>query len=124
MLTILAGTKKNQVDDRLKEIAAEVQKKHKELKGFALPQIERVGIVKGKTHVYPLVDKEVVEVTINEKPDEKGRVTLTIKPPKISEIKYACCCGKYFPIITDYYTANGDRLIIAIMAKPCMKKKP
>jgi hypothetical protein len=49
-------------------------------------------------------------------------MTMTVKPPKLDEITYACACGKFFPIITNHLTPDNERLIIAVMAKPCKKK--
>ncbi|MCE9533975.1 MAG: hypothetical protein K8T89_23060 [Planctomycetes bacterium] len=71
-------------------------------------QVEMIGNIK-------------VDLMLNDKTDDEGRVTMTVKPPKLDEITYACTCGKFFPIITTHVTPEKQRLIIAIMAKPCKK---
>jgi hypothetical protein len=125
VLAILASDKHTEVNDRIKEIAKEIQKKEPKLTGFRLERTTVKSMAPGSSTTMKLVDKEKVEVLVNEKPDEEGRVTLTIKPPDMGEIVYACRCGKCFPIATNYYTAEPkhERLIIVIMAKPCFAKK-
>jgi len=59
-----------------------------------------------------------------EKPkDAEGRISLTITPPQLGDIKYACACDKYLLVVTQYRTAKGETLILAVMAKPCTQKK-
>lgn len=122
ILVILATDQNDQVNERIKEIAVEVRKKDDKLTGFALHRTIRKSIKMGESANIELCKKNSMEVTINEKPDNEGRVTLSIKPPKLAEITYACTCGKFFPIITNCYTEDKQRLIIAIMARPCKKK--
>jgi len=99
-----------------------LQKKDKSLTGFELKQTLKWSLGMGESKQMELVDKEKLTVTVNDKTDDAGRATITIKPPKLDEITYACTCGKYFPILTNYYTANNKRLIIAVAASPCKKK--
>jgi len=96
VLVILATDQNSEVSERLKEIAAEIRKKDPQLTGFSL------------------------QTTLN-KTDDAGRMTITVKPPKLDEITYTCTCGKFFPIITNHYTIDKQRVIIAVMAKPCKK---
>ena len=66
-----------------------------------------------------MVGKEVVEVTVNKERDEKGRITLTIKPPKLEPIEYECACDKFFSIATQQFVGEGkkrEQLFIAVMA--------
>ena len=68
----------------------------------------------------------MVEVTVNKERNEKGRITLTIKPPKLGQVTYDCVCDKYFSIATQHHEGKGkDRaqLFIAVMAKPCAPPK-
>lgn len=123
MLIILATDKNKDVHERLGEIAAEIRKKDPALTGFDLKKTYKNSIKIGETVQIDLVNKARAEVTINEKTDDAGRATITVKLPKLDEITYVCTCGKFFPIITNYYTAEKQRLIIAIMAKPCKKKE-
>ena len=57
------------------------------------------------------------------KKDADGRISLTIKPPGLDKITYGCSCGKFFPVVTPHETKEGEVLIIAVMAKPCMGGK-
>ncbi len=122
VLVILGSTQNDEVHALLKEIAPELRKKDPQLKGFELYKTHNPSIKKGDPASLDLIDKEKVVVTVNEKTDDEGRFTLTIKLPMIDEIKYCCTCGKFFPIMTNYYTEDKRRLIVAIMAKPCKKK--
>jgi len=123
VLAVLASDKDNVVAEKISEIADAVRSKHKQLTHFTLHKTSQESVALGKSVTIKLVDKVTMEVQVNEKPDSEGRITLTIKPPEMGELTYACGCGKYFPVITDYYTANKERLIIAVMAKPCFKGK-
>jgi hypothetical protein len=123
ILVILATDKDNLVSERIQEIAEEAKKKDKTLTGFVLYGTSRKSVRMGDSAQFNLVGKAKAEVTVNAKTDDEGRVTLTIKPPTLDEITYSCTCGKFLPILTDYYTPDRKRLIIAVMARPC-KKKP
>lgn len=123
VLVILGSKTDNMVTDKLAEIAAELRKKDPTLKGFILHKTIDHPMKLGETAQFELVPKARLVVTLGEKPDELGRFTLTIKPPKLDEFQYACTCGKFFPVFTNHYTADQRRLIIAVMAKPCKKKK-
>jgi hypothetical protein len=125
VLSILATDKSRKVDDRLKEIAEEVRKKEPKLTGFRLERIYQKSHAPGQCETVKLVDKECVDLCVNEKTDAEGRVTLTIKPPEMGEITYACRCGAFFLVVTNYRTAgpNRERLIIAVMARPCTRDK-
>ena len=123
VIVILASDKNADVDDRLREIATEIRKKDPQLTGFELHKSFNKKLKIGEMEAFELVGKAKVEVIINEKTDDAGRMTITVKPPKLEEITYACTCGKFFPIITNHFTPEKKRLIIAVMATPC-KKKP
>ena len=68
-------------------------------------------------------DAQSVKVTVERGRDAKGWVSLTIKPPEMGEVTYACVCDKFFPVVTPYRTKKGETLILAVMAKPCTAKK-
>jgi hypothetical protein len=123
IIVILATDKDDLVSERIREIAEEAKKKDKSLTGFALYGTSRKSVRMGDSTQFKLVGKAKAEVTVNAKTDNEGRVTLTIKPPTLDELTYSCTCGKFLPILTDYYTPDQKRLIIAVMARPC-KKKP
>lgn len=123
ILAILATEKNSSVHDKLKEIAGEVRKKDPSLTGFDLHKTINKTLKIGESEEIELIGKARVSITVNEKTDDEGRMTITVRPPKLDEITYACTCGKFFPIITNYYTSDKQRLIIAVMAKPCKAKK-
>src|SRR5215471_4530738 len=122
VLSILASEHNKEVDKRLTEFAKQVQKKDPSLTGFKLDQTNQEPLKLGETKKFTLTGGQVVEVTVNKDRNEKGRITLTIKPPKLNQITYECVCDKYFSIATDYYEGKGkDRtqLFVAIKASPC-----
>lgn len=122
VLVILATDQNSDINERLKEIAAEIRKKEPLLTGFELHKTFNKNLKLGEQLSIELIGRAMADLMINEKTDDEGRMTVTVKPPKLDEITYACTCGKFFPIITNHYTADKQRLIIAIMAKPCKKK--
>lgn len=122
VLVILGTDQNNKVNDKLREIAPELQKKDRTLKGFSLYKTISPSMKLGESIEIELHDKAKATITLGPKTDDAGRITLTVKPPKLDEIQYACTCGKFFPILTNYYTEDKKRLIIAVMAKPCKKK--
>jgi hypothetical protein len=126
VLAILVSEHHSDVHPKLTEFAKHVQKKDSNLTGFRLERTNVESLELGDTKKFPLVGKEVVEVTINKERNEKGRITLTIKPPKLDQITYECACDKYFTMATQHYVGKGkdrQQLFIAIMAKPCGQKK-
>lgn len=120
---VLASTTDKVVEPKLKELAAEVQKRDKSFTGFKQVDSAAKSIAVGDSAIFDLVDKQELKVTVVKSKDENGRVGLTVKPPELGEIKYCCACEKYFPIVTPYKTKKGETLIIAVMAKPCTAKK-
>jgi hypothetical protein len=122
VLAILASEHHKEVDKRLTEFAKQVRKKDPSLTGFKLARTTDETLKLGETKKFPLTGGEVVEVTVNKDRNEKGRITLTIKPPMLNQITYDCVCDKYFSIATEHYEGKGkDRaqLFIAIKASPC-----
>jgi hypothetical protein len=125
VLAILASEHHKEVSPKLAEFARHVQKKDKALTGFKLDRTTDLPMKLGETKEFPLVGKEVVEIKVNPDKTEEGRIILTITPPKMGPITYACACDVYFPIATHHYVGKGkdkERLFIAIMAKPCVPK--
>lgn len=122
VLAILASGQHKEVDAKLTEFAKHVQKKDATLTGFKLDRSNREPLKLGETKKFPVSGGEVVEVTVNKERNEKGRITLTIKPPKLGQITYECVCDKYFSIATEHYEGKGKdkaQLFIAIKASPC-----
>jgi hypothetical protein len=124
VVTILASTTKEFVDDRLKCIAQEVRKKNVALKGFELHSMECKSLAVGEKWTCKLVDGQEAQIVIQHGADKENRVELKIKAPKQGDIVYGTVCGKFLPIVTRFKTKNKqERLIIAVMVKPCNKGK-
>jgi hypothetical protein len=122
VLAILATDQNHDVDPKLTCVAREVRKIRPTLTGFRLDRTSRRSLEIGKEHKFPLADKQVVEVTIEQGADKNNRVSLSVKPPELCEICYTSCCGKYLPIVTHYKNSKNETLIVAIMVEPCRKK--
>src|SRR4051812_41477897 len=98
VLAILASEHHTDVDKRLTQFAKHVQKKDPSLTGFKVDRSAEDTLKLGETKKFALTGGQVVEVTVNKERNEKGRITLTIKPPKLNQITYECVCDKYFSI--------------------------
>ena len=90
---------------------------HAALTGFRLGRSTTKALAAGESHRFPLVEDEVAVVLVDHLLDEEKRVGLTVKPPQAGDISYSTVCGKFFPILTRCQTKDGDRLIVAVMAK-------
>lgn len=123
VIAILATDQNDKVERQLECIAKEIQKKDPKLTGFQLAQTNSESCVVGKATKFALVDKEIAEVIVRHAANKENRVCLKVKPPQMGEITYSSTCGKFFPILTRYQTMNNERLIIAIMVKPCRAEK-
>ena len=123
VVIVLATDQNAVVDPKLKELAKEVQKRDPKLTGFKLVATECKSIPVGESATINLTDMQVLKVKVNQAKDENGRITLTLNPPDMDAVNYACACDKFFPIVTPHRTKNGDQLILAVMAKPCTAKK-
>jgi hypothetical protein len=123
VVVVLATDQNATVDPKLKELAKEVQKRDPKLTGFRVVATERVAIPVGDSATVDLTDKEVLKVKVSRSTDENGRITLTLDPPGMDAVNYACACDKFFPVVTPHRTKGGEQLIIAVMAKPCAAKR-
>jgi hypothetical protein len=123
VVIVLATDQNATVDPKLKELAKEVQKRDPKLTGFKLIATECKSIPVGDSATINLTDKQVLKVKVDQSRDENGRITLTLNPPGMDAVNYACACDKFFPVVTPHRTKNGEQLIIAVMAKPCNAKK-
>lgn len=121
VVAILASDKNKLVDDQLEDLAVEVQKWHKNLTGFRVERTTVRSLKPGSKSSFPLVEEATVSVTVGER-DKEGKVRLTIRPPEAGEITYSCKCGCYFPVVTRYDTKGKERLIVAVMVRPCQLK--
>lgn len=126
VLAIMVSEENKKVDPLLTEFAKHVQKKETKLTGFRLARTNCEKLELGETQKFTLVGQEVVEVTVNRERNEEGRITLTIKPPKLDQITYACACNKFFSMATQHFEGKGkdkEQLFIAVMASPCVVQK-
>ena len=122
VVIVLATDQNTVVDPKLKELAKEVQKRDPKLTGFKLVATECKSISVGESATVNLTDKQVMKVTVDKLKDKDGRISLSLNPPGMDAVTYACACEKFFPVVTPHRTKSGEQLIIAVMAKPCTKK--
>jgi hypothetical protein len=123
VVAVLATPAHTKVDPELRDLAIQVQKRNGKLTGFTLHASEGKSIAVGDSATFKLVDKQELKVKVDRPKGEDGKIGLTIKPPELGEVTYACTCDKYFPVVTPYKTATGETLIVAVMAKPCTQGK-
>ncbi|QDU20793.1 hypothetical protein [Urbifossiella limnaea] len=123
VVTVLATRANKSVDERLVELAKEVQKRDAALTGFKLHASEAKSVAPGDSVRFDLVDGKKLEVKVERPRDENGRVALKIRPPGLGEVTYTCTCDRFFPVVTPHRTRDGETLIVAVMARPCMLKK-
>lgn len=123
VVIVLATDQNTTVDPKLKELAKEVQKYDPKLTGFKLVATECKSIPVGDSATINLTDKQTMKATVDRAKDKDGRITLTLNPPGMDAVNYACACDKFFPVVTPHKTKSGEQLIVAVMAKPCTAKK-
>jgi hypothetical protein len=123
VVTVLATAANTTVDMRLKELAAEIQKRDPALTGFRFHASDAKSLAPGDSATFELVDRQKLQVKVERPRDENGRVALKIRPPGLGEVSYTCTCDRYFPVVTTHRTREGETLIVAVMARPCMMKK-
>jgi hypothetical protein len=119
VVAVLATSKNKNVDAKCACLAREVQKKEPNLTGFQIKRCTCKELAVGDQFKFPLVDDQVMEVSIQRGKGKDDRIGLTAKPPLGGEIVYDSCCGKFFPLMTRYQTKNGEQLIIAIRVQCC-----
>jgi hypothetical protein len=122
VVSLLATDRNREVEPRLEEIAEQIRKKDPTLTGFRVERVTSREVRVGRLEKIKVADDVVVEVTVTEKDPKTGRVSVTLKPPAGGAIDYTCCCGKFFPVCTRYQTPDKDRLIVAVMVRPCPPK--
>ena len=124
VVVVYASAEKSDTDPRLADLAREIQKREPEYTHFKLVQTLQKSIPVGGTHIYALADKQTLKVTVERARDKHDRICLSIEPPGLGGITYTCVCNKFLPVITPYLTNSGQRMILAIMAKPCTGHGP
>jgi hypothetical protein len=112
---ILASDKDEKVDSCLQRLAARVQKTEPNLKSFHVTKLSQNTLALNQSYAFPLVEDQVLKVSIEPAPGGANRVGLRLKPPKMGEIFYVQkTCHRWFPVITPYVTKDNERLIIVI----------
>jgi len=122
VVAILATERNDKVEDELKCIAKEVQKKHPNLKGFKVATQSCQSVAVGEKVMFPLAEKKEAEIVIKHGADKDNWVGLSVHPTDHGEIAYRAVCGKFLPIVTRCKTKNKDVIVIAIRVQPCHKK--
>lgn len=122
LLVILADSSKQHVDPKLKTLAAEVRKREPGLTRFEIHATLAKSLLNEQSHDFQVLNDQTCRVRIHQPRDPTGRVRLTITPPGLAHIKLECVCGRYLPIVTPKLDEEGRRLILAIMASPCLGK--
>jgi hypothetical protein len=123
IVSIYATDQDSEICPKIAEVAKEVQKKEPKLTGFKIERITKLSVKVGGSETGKVADDLKVKVSVEAERDENGRPRLTIQPPRMGEITYACTCGKYFPIMTKHVTDKKQRLILAVMCEHCNAKE-
>jgi hypothetical protein len=122
VLVVLATADSQPIEPKLRSLAVEVRKREPNLNSFKHEKTIARSIANQTSLDIEVLAKQILRVKVEQPRNPDGRVKLTIRPPGVGEITYECVCGKYFPVVTPQVTANGERLILAIMATPCLGK--
>ena len=122
VVVVLASATHAEVNPKLAALAQEVQKRHEKLTGFKLAATLQKSIPVGASHTFELADGKSMKVTVDTPKDKGGRIGLTLDAPGLGEIQYTCVCDKFVPVITPHVTKAGERLVVAVLAKPCTGK--
>jgi hypothetical protein len=122
VVAILASEKGDRIDERLREIAQEVQRVDPRLSSFRMVKMNCKSVTIGNKDTFDLVADQTATVTVEQR-EKDGRVQLKVAPPLLGEITYMTTCGKFLPIVTRFRTKNNELLILAVRVQPCPGKK-
>ena len=117
VIAVLASSRHENIDKRLKELAPQLKKKNSDWTGFEVERQSCESIKVGGSATFKLMDDCKVVIEVKERDPKTGCISLVVKADTLGEFAYTCCCEKFVPVITRYDTKNKDRLIIAIMTK-------
>jgi hypothetical protein len=117
VVSILATTQDDHIDEKLNDVAREVRKKMPEFTGFRIATTTCLPVPIGGKKGFPTVDDQEVTVEAKVCTDKSDRFCLQVKAPTLQSLTYTCVGGKYFPIVTGYETKKSERLIIAVMVE-------
>jgi hypothetical protein len=121
VLVILASEQDSKTDARLHCVAQQVRKNYPELKGLRIEGILHESVAVGKTRSFDLIGDQQATVRVIHGCDQEDRIQLKVRVKGFGEVDYKTCCGKYFPLMTDYRTRDNERLLVAVGVKPCQK---
>jgi hypothetical protein len=124
VVVIAASTTNNTVQKKLEAIAPVVQKSEPTLVGFQIVDELSQRVKVGDTGTFQLGGGEELKVRVDRGRSSKdGTLGLTVYPPGSGEIAYSCTSGKYVPFVTDVTTKTGEKILVAVMAKPVDRRK-
>src|SRR4051794_12027920 len=118
VVVVFGSTKSTEIDPKLVPLAKEIQKLDPTLKGFVIFDNLQWSLAVGGSHTFALPEKHELKVKVCKPKDKDGWVGMMMEPPGLGEVRYKCLCDKFLPVLTPQVMANGDRLIVVVMAKP------
>jgi hypothetical protein len=119
LVVVLASERGDKVQVELKCLAEAVRKKYPAMKSFRIGSMKCQDVAEKDRVEFKLPEKQKAEVVVNCACDHQKKVCLAVAAPTLGEIEYLTVCGKFLPIITDYYTQNDERVILAVRVQPC-----
>lgn len=119
VVVVYAGTGPGAVDPKLRTLAREVAKRDDRLTSFRMAACQQKSIPAGQSHTFALPDEQSLKVTVEGPCQNDGKICLSIVPPGGGEVTYSCTCNKFVPIVTGYVNKADERMILAVMSKPC-----
>lgn len=125
VVVVMATSKNEKVHPKLTGLAQELQKNKdtEKLTGYRIEVTHQESVPVGKSHTFKLVEDHTLKVTVESPKDKTGRIAVTLEASGVKgEMKYACVCDKFVPVVTPHVNKEGEQLIIAVLAKPCTGK--
>jgi hypothetical protein len=119
VVVVLASERGNDVDKNLKCLADAVRVNYPELKSFRIESMSCKDVAENERVTFELPEKKKTEVVVRCASDHKKKVCLAVAVPTLREFEYATVCEKFLPIVTRYYTAKNDRIVLAVCVQPC-----
>ena len=119
VVVVLARERGDKVQEELQDLAKAVRRKYPALKSFRIESMKCLDVAENERVTFKLPEKQQAEVVVGCAADHKKKVCLTVAAPTLGEIEYGTVCGKFLPIVTRYYTADNERLILAVRVQPC-----
>jgi hypothetical protein len=124
VVVVLGSTKHERVDKKLADFVKQMAEIDQTLTGFVIHEVLQQSIEAGKSHDFELLDEHTLTVGIDKSIGDGKRVGLSVQMKDGQKVSYTCTCNKYFPMMTHLKTKDEERVIVAIMAKPCTGQGP